>query len=338
MKKLLVVLSALFLIVAFAVPVMASDTEISGEFRVGFTGDTASLGKLEFDVSAAVDDYNTVEFEFDAEQSLTVTDVATGEDTSFLEVDAAYFKLITDIGAAFDLPVGLTMTNGYFEPGTEDYEGVTDLGYEDNVDGDIEFEESFLGHQLSFGFGPANLNVAFGVGESDDGFDFLGTLDVPEVGPASFELYYEVDNNDEFEGAVGVEGAATVGPADVGVGFEYNLNTETWAYGFGVSAGFAPLTVGLGLNGDDEETLNQLGVDLTLAPTEDYGLNAGLGFSFADGTDAFQGVEVSGYYNIGAAEFRLGYLYNTDLEDFSYYAPVLSSEGGGPFVRFDIDF
>ncbi|MBA7557636.1 hypothetical protein ES705_50400 [subsurface metagenome] len=312
---------------------MASDVTFSGEFRFGFTTlfdplkDVASYGKLELDIAAAVDDYNTVEIEFDAEQPA-------------FDVDCAYFKLVTDLGAAFDLPVGLTVTSGWFESWTQGYECVTGLETECVVDGFIADGEP-ASVAIGIGTDMVNLNVAFSVAELEDEWDMLIEADLPEIGPASADIYYSIRDNDEFKGAFGVEACATVDPVTIGVGFDYNTLLETWAYGVGASAGVSMATIGVGLNGNDVEALNQLGFDVNIAPADEYGLDVGALLSFAEGAETFQGFEGSAYYKAGAAEIRAGYLYTES--GFAYKAENTSNDvgpglGGGLFVRFDIDF
>jgi len=122
MKKLLVVFVAL-LVVAFAVPAMATDITWSGDFNFGFATvvddakDQVGWGDLELDVAAAVDDYNTVTIE---------TDYTAG---GMFVVGTA--KIDSDLGSFFGLPVGLVFSGGWFEPGGESYAVVTGWEIED---------------------------------------------------------------------------------------------------------------------------------------------------------------------------------------------------------------
>ncbi len=325
MRKLLVVLSAL-LLVAFAVPAFA-DVSWTGEFTFGgittfSEGEGAyDYGNLYTDAEWSVDDYNTVLFEF------------VGSVGGSWTVDAAY--LSSDLGSALGLGVGLTVKTGYTSLGTNAY-SVSGNGYEAVVD----FSTDENGLFFSFDLGTATLDAGFTWADNDYGV----VLTVPEVGPAEVSVSYIINNpigESDFDGVFGAEAEVSeIGPASLALGFYYDVPNEAWAYGLGVSAGFGIATVGACLNGNDTDALNDVGIDLNLAPADEYGIDVGIGLSMAEGAETFQGADVAAYYKVGASTWYVGYLV-TD-QGYSYDAPTNSAAdaglGGGFYIKGDIDF
>ena len=175
MRKLLVVLSAIMLVAAFAVPVFADWT---GELEFGFATafdpakDAEAYGALYTVFSKDVDDYNSVTLEFDG----STDGLGTGNAWTVGEA-----SISTDIGKAAGLPVGLTLKSGYFASGTQEYASVTGWGIEDVAAGGTTLDGGF---QLGLGFGSANLDVAFGVADAD-GQDLLIDFYMPDLSGAS---------------------------------------------------------------------------------------------------------------------------------------------------------
>jgi len=332
MKKLLVVFSAILLVVAFAVPALASEVTWSGEFTFGgitsFQAGETNNGYdyLYTDAEWAVDDYTTVLFEFGG--------VAGGNWT----VDAAYLK--TDLGAALGTGFGLTVKGGYTSLYSSKFE-VSGNAYERTP---IRSNIAGSGFYATFDFDMATLDVGFNM-EPKPGAapvaDYGVLLTLPEVGPAVVEAFYMINDNEDFKGAFGADAKVTdLGPASVAVGFKYDTAAETWAYGVGVSAAVSMATVGASLNGNDVDTLNQVGIDLNVAPADEYGLDVGIGLSMADGADTFQGADISGYYKAGASKWVVGYLITK--QGYTYAAPATSAAepagGGGLYIKCDVDF
>jgi len=327
MRKLLVVLSAIMLVAAFAVPVFADWT---GELEFGFATafdpakDDEAYGELYTVFSKDVDDYNSVTLEFDG----STNGLGTGNAWTVGEA-----SISTDIGKAAGLPVGLTLKSGFFASGTQEYASVTGWGIEDVAAGGTTLDGGF---QLGLGFGSANLDVAFGVADAD-GQDLLIDFYMPDLSGASVELYYDVVNNDDLKGAFGVDGSYAVGPATVAAGFYYNSVAESWGYGLGVSAGVSMATLGVSLDGNDTDALNTIGIDANLAPADNYGLDVGIMLSMADGADTFQCADISAYYKVGAATIRVGYDVTETGE--AYMAPaVLQDNKGGLYADVAIEF
>ena len=328
MRKLLVVISAIMFLAAFAIPVFA---DWSGELEFGFATafdpdkDDQAYGNLYAVYSESVDDYNSVTLQFDG------TTDGFGNGNAWTVGEAS---ISTDIGKATDLPVGLSLKSGFFASGTQEYAAVTGWSFEDVAVGGTTLDGGF---QLGFGFGSANLDVAFSVAEPTDGQDLLIDFYMPDVSGASVELYYDIVDSDDFKGAFGLDGSYAVGPATIAAGFEYDTVASGWSYGLGVSAGVSMATIGVSLNGNDADALNEIGLDANLAPADNYGLDVGVKLSMADGADTFQCADFSAYYKVGAATVRVGYDVTSTGE--AYNAPaVLQDDNGGLYADVYIEF
>jgi len=343
MKKLVVVISAIFL-VAFAVPALASDVSWTGEFTFGGitsfqAGETNNgYGNLYTDATWSVDDYTSVVFEFAGGFGNVVTDPTPTFGNAWT-VGAAYLE--TDLGAALGTGFGLTMKGGYSSLYSTKYE-VSGHGYERS---DVrEGIEGVGGFYATFDFDMATLGVGFTMDPKPGAAavaDYGVLLTLPEVGPAWVEAFYMIQDNEDFKGVFGAAVKATdLGPASVAAGFQYDTAAETWAYGVGASAAVDIATVGVSLNGNDTDPLNQVGIDLNVAPADNYGADVGIGLSMADGADTFQGADISGYYKAGASKWVVGYLITK--QGYKYAAPATSAAeaagGGGLYIKCDVDF
>ncbi|MFW6138267.1 MAG: hypothetical protein ACOC7U_03745 [Spirochaetota bacterium] len=257
-------------------------------------------------------------------------------------VGAAY--LTSDVGAFAGLPVGLTSKAGYTSLYSSKYE-VSGHAYERTL---VRSNIAGNGFYFNLDFDTAMLDVGFnmdaGGTDAAPAVDYGVLLTVPEVGPGMVEAFYMVADNHEFKGKFGVDGSADFGVASAAAGFMYDVLNETWAYGVGASAPVSMATIGVSLNGNDTDTLNQLGFDVNLALADAYGLDAGLGLSMAEGAETFQGADISAYYQPGASKWVVGYLITET--GYTYAAPANSAAegtvadplGGGLFLKCDIDF
>ena len=324
MRKLLVVLSAIMLLAVFAIPVFA---DWSGELEFGFATsfdpakDAENYGATDLNFSTKVDDYNSV-----------AISTSYGVGAGFTVGEAS---ILTDVGKAVDLPVGVTLKSGYFASATQEYAAVTGWSLEDVAVGGTTLDGGF---NLGFGFGSANLDVAFSVAQPVDGQDLLLDFYMPDLSGASVELYYDVVGDDNFKGTFGLDGSYPVGPATVAAGFKYDTVASSWAYGLGATAGVSMATLGVSLDGNDTDALNTIGLDANLAPADNYGLDVGVKLSMATGADTFQCADISGYYKVGAATIRAGY--DVTSTGAAYKAPTVLLNGldGGLYADVDLPF
>ncbi len=350
MKKLGIILTVAAVLFAFAIPVFASEDTFTGEFTFGaMTPFDAPKGAIGFsnmytDVSLAVDDYNTVLFELAGSLAFTqdiatfTVDPVTGDVTinQGAMFKVPYFQLTTDLGAALGLPVGLKNTAGLTSLYSSKYE-VTGHAYERTK---VRSWIDPLAWKFQVGTDMATVDLGLGFGEGLEDLNDIGVLvTVPEVGPASVEAWYLAQDNADYKGKVGFDVKATGlvgGMLSVAAGFMDDMAMETWAYGVGASVVYSPATIGVSLNGDDVNTVDQLGIDVDAMLTDNYGATVAAGLSLADGMDTFQGADLSVYAKAGAATWRLGYVI-TDGNGY-YYGCAVGGPDGGLYLNADIDF
>jgi hypothetical protein len=364
MKKLLIVLSALVLTVAFAVPALAMDmydadgisakmeTEeapavvFHGELTFGwitpFDSADANIGfdNSYVDVSVWPFDYNVVTFRL-------AQDGAFG---SAGDWGAPYLYLTTDLGAWFDLPVGVKNSMGVLDLYSRKYE-VTGHAYERTL---VRSWIDPLSWKVAVDAGMATISAGIGLGETDpagDGsFNDIGVVvEVPEAGPVDLEAFYLSQDDPDLKGNLGVD-AKLVGMipmVDLAAGFMFDLVEDAagdthWYYGVGGMFTYSMLELGLSINGWDEDALYQLGIDAKV-DLGGYGVEGGIGMSFAsddyvgtlpDESETFQGAEFGVWLEVNAAKWRAGYV----ISDHYYtYASAVSGPAGGLFITCDID-
>ena len=325
MRKLIGILTVVVFMIAFTVPALAGEkVKITGELDYSaitpFDAAKAAngFGNYYFDVTLPVDDYNEVLIEFWGDKS--------GVETSQgLEGSLGYFQLTTDVGAALDLPVGLKTKAGITSVWSRKYE-VSGHAYERTP---VRSSVDPVGLVAAFDFGPATLDVGIGFGQGVGGNDLGLLLTVPEVGPASLEAFYMAPNNDDFKGKFGVDVKAADlldGMLGLAAGFMYDTVNEEYGYGVGASVKYNIVTAGVSLNGNDVDALNQMGIDVDAALTDQFGATFAMGLSFAEGADTFQGADISGYAKAGGATWRVGYIITEN--GYAYGSNVSAPEGG----------
>jgi hypothetical protein len=245
MKKLLVVLSVLFVVALLAGTALAQSmydpeqraaklaaekaapVKIGGEFTFGtitnFTAEESNGGfaNMYVDISLWPDDYNSLLIEIAGDNLM--------DSQGFFNMKNVYWEWATDVGKALDLPVTLKNTAGKTSLYTRKYE-VSGLAYERPV------RPAMDPIPWKFAVGTdkfiATLGVGFGAGftllpAAAEATRDLGVLvEIPSIGPASAELFYLAPNNADFTGIVGFN-AKALGllneMVDFAGGFSYNL-------------------------------------------------------------------------------------------------------------------
>ena len=371
MKKLLVVFVAL-LVVALAVPVMAADRSATwgGEFTfggiTGFSEEKVSskFGNIYFDGTIPVDDYNDVVFELAGKFNGGA--IASSGGTTSWQVGAAY--LLTDIGGFVGLPVGLTAKGGWFGFDSRKFE-VSGHGWERKYRPGIGKAPMFL---FNIDAGMVIFDVGFDFDNGGDAAtpkqDYVVMASVPDVaGLVSIEAGYFIKEDADFKGQftanAKAEGIADMVDAAFGFGYDTTDNAGTskgpdgilltlddvwlpaWWWGLGVKANVSMLGIGVSVNGEEEMTIDKLGVDVNAAVTDEFGVDIGLGLNLdKDALETFGGFSFSAYYKPGVSKWRVGYVYTKDGV-YDYQAPILlqdaslaPDEKGGLFISCDIDF
>jgi hypothetical protein len=371
MKKSILILSAIVVLFAFAVPAFAMEMyepeqrlakladeeatplKVSGEFTFGFItpfdSEFADIGfaNAYADFIWYPDEYNSVLLE------VALAGTFTQGTATF-----PYFQLETDVGSYFGLPVGVVNTMGITSLYTEKFE-VTGHAWERNR---IRSNIDPLAWKVEVDAGMVVVTAAVGLGENDplgDGsFNDLGFYAyVPAAGPAEIELWYLAQDDPDLKGRFGASVKADGlfdGLIGFAGGFVYDLRDNSnipaddkfWAWGFGAGLDFMGLALGVGIEGNDSATVDRLWADADYA-FGDFGVQGAFALSLSDDTGAtsaetFLGAEGGVYVNVGAAKVTVGYTFDAEETDgFNYaYAPayVNLATKGGLFVVGDIDF
>ncbi len=350
MKKYFVLALAL---IAFAVAPVMADVAISGEYDmsgVWNAGDKQYAGttdKMELDIKAALDDFNTFKYELEDDKT------ETANKTSILDepLTINYVEVITDWGKYF----------GFADKGFNVVTtvGMDDFGYAELVDFtgyELEYSDfAFLGKGDAVKFDFDIMGIVkpyyamhldtFGEGTTDssNGASWIigSVVDLASVAPVSFDVYYmsagDLTTNDgkqELNKMFGFEvlysGEVADGVELTAGGFvnmaytEYDEFDTTW--GAAVAGSAYNATVSLGMRGyflgsdaadvaDGSYGLSLLSVEAGYDVIEWLGLEGGMLFALGDyATDAvadetFLGAEFGVYVKPGkGAKYSFGYV------------------------------
>ena len=334
MKKILLVL----LMAMALVSVATAEVTLSGEFDYGMMTDGdvfgGSFDKIELDLAADIDEYNTFEME--------IEDTSAGNDPAGTTLDLNYATVTTDWEALLDLPIAVTTTVGLDGFSGGDNHDVTGWGLEAMGGFGINKE----------GAAKIDLGVAEGVGvyaamnfdtvTADESEILLGaTLD---FAPVSAELYYVNVGDGYAEGAFGAEASFVT---EVGDGMDLSIAGSMimdlddtvgagneMLYGAGVAFAAAGATLGVSVDGNDDVALANVGFDANYGLTDD--LAADLGIKYDLDASELLCVDVSAAYSAGAVTYRLGYVV-TDGFGADYNAIVANTDGG-VYLNVNVDF
>lgn len=331
MKRLWILLVALAML--GAMPIFASDITLSGEF-MGFGStdfDTMSgaFPKVELNLNAAIDDVNTLKLEMDSEGGDWPGNVGLDD-----------VRLITDWGAALDLPLSVKTTIGYFDTYFTGWYYYENSGWSWYYDWDNllvqQGPDANGAVQLDVGFGPVNFHWY----NDGAGQDFMVGLDGAFAG-LSFWLAYGSTFQAFGDGNLSVEAAYSVlDRINASLFFRYGLPAAAYTFGVNLGANFGGLHIGAGLEGDNaaDSFLDNVVIELTYAVT-DAAKVAAVAFMDLGGPEAFAGVDISGAYKVGAANFIVGYMYRPAG---AVAAPVYFSadnySADGLYLGVDVDY
>jgi hypothetical protein len=352
MRKLSAIMLALLLVSGVA---MAADVSFSGTVDwtqvMATDGDDKAAASVDVKLTAMVDDYNTAVIKYE-EEIVYVDDDGSPVTGYGVDIDEAYFT--TDWAGAFGLdqmaPVGIDSTVGYFEYNVANVSKVTGLGYED-VDGWFgdAGHESWAYQVVVSAMDMVNLQVTVDPGPGPDGTagdpnTLIGVYGGTEAAFGTIDaeiFYYDADDNAGLDEGYFLIGAAYGGEVvpdmvDLGVGFEFVYDTDAvdttfdgddyandFGYGIGVSGTVMDMaTLGLSLVGKSDVYAGGMGIDLNVAPIDLIAFDLGVAlvldeaFFEEEGQETLDMLEASVLLNLGAADFRVGYLYDgVDSED-----------------------
>lgn len=302
MKKLAVLFIVLL---AAALPALA-EVDVKGElwmfanydFATDPVAAASSFGKAEVNLNYKVDEFNTVKLELDSEGGDWNTNVAVDD-----------FRLITDVGGVFKLPVKVTATFGFFDTYFTDWSYVSMSGWEFYYDWPNKLAndgpDKAGAWQLDVGVGPATIHWW-----NDFLFDRMMFGVSAAAGPISGWLTYQAPFNG-LEGDLGVEVKYSGEFGDlklaVPVFFRYGVADEAYTYGGGIGVDYKIAHLAAGLEGDDADALDNVVVDVSVAPVE--GLKAAIS-AYMDlaSTNAFTALAIEVRKSLGALNAILGYV------------------------------
>jgi peroxiredoxin len=355
MRKLSAIMLALLLVsgVAMAQDVSFSGT-VDWTQVMATDGDDKAAASVDVKLTAMVDDYNTAVIKY--EEQVFETDEVYGvkiKDAFFTTDWAGAFGLDQMAPVGIDSTVGYFESNvaNVSKVTGLGYEDVDDwFGDAGNRSWNYQVVVSamdMVNFKVAVDPGPSgalesgNANTTIGAyGGADLAF---GTIDA-EI------FFYDVDDAEGLDAGYFLFGAAYSGEAvpdllDLGVGLEFVYDTDAadlftyegdeasldFGWGLGVSGTVMDMaTLGLSVVGHSEAVAGGMGIDLNVAPIEliEFDLGVALVIDEMFGVDTDTGIvgvedqetldmlEASVLLNLGAADFRVGYLYDgTDDTD-----------------------
>jgi len=352
MKKLWMLLVVLALLVT-AVPMFASDVTFTGRmiWQAGFDPDAsayAGLVRFRPNLTAKIDDFNTLVAGFRNDVAF-----ATGE--AGMRVRDLY--LTTDVTGALglDLPFTVKTTLGKWEPGYTNWAYVSESGWENYYDWPNKLadfgpeEQGILG--VDIGFGPAAFHVAS---------NFLGFLMFGlsgGFGPVSGWVTYQAPATGGLgfgDGILGVEAkyAGEFGDVKVGVPvfFRYDLNdaaAQSYTWGVRVGGDYKMIHLAAGLEGDSDNALDNVVVDLSVAPVENlkvYGhlyMDLGEDYAYTGSnavTTSFTGVDLGVSCKLGAPTIMLGWVVGNDDNNVLPINGDTFGVANGLYLAVDVSF
>jgi hypothetical protein len=333
MKKLWMMLIALVLLTA-TLPVFAADVGFGGRMiwaaNINADGEASGvLVRFRPNFTVKVDEFNTLFVEMRTADSLAF-DTAS----DFWLHDA---KLTTDLTGALklDLPFTLKTIVGLFEPGFTDWNYVSESGWENYYDWPNKLADwgPFHAGGIQLDLAVKQLPVVLHYFT-----DFPGDLMMIGLsggyGPVVGWLTFQLGSSVPGDGILGIEAKYTgeFGGFKVGVPvfFRYELNApatdQDFTYGAGVSGDYSMFHLAAGLEGDSENALDNVVVDLAVKPLDplkvyghlyldmgkDYSYTTkylGLNYTTSNAvTSELTGVDIGVSYKFGAPTFMVGYV------------------------------
>jgi hypothetical protein len=335
MKKLLVLSALLGLL---ALPAFTADVTFGGDLTYGFISDFSEVAEdtnATIDMKGSVDDYNSVAI------SLKGIGGALGTEKAVIT---------TDVGAWLDLPVGVRLQWGYDDP---DWNWFGDISVFEKESMSAASMAEYWGLDAYITAGMFELEIA---GDPASSNFLVGAALMEPIEGLNAEVYFWQGDaalgsweESQIHFGAGYGGAFGDFDLEVGANFMYDMEeaaTNAWAYGFAVTGAFSMIYGEVALTGNETDALNRIYVYATVAPIELLKIFVDAELSLADGTEAFQGIEVGLEFETGGTWWAVGYQVNNELFEnlnspFAYdptdpATNVLAD--GGLFAYWDINY
>jgi hypothetical protein len=354
MRKLWILLIALVLVVV-GLPAFAADTTVKGNFLWMGNGDpdyyAASLLKARVKFDTKVDDFNNIYVELRYDNGAVID---PGADWNPAGTRVKAFKLTSDLTGALgmkQLPFTLQLVAGVWESdfaygyfATQcQYEGIGN-GYDALYTAMYDQQQSSGAAQLNIGFGPANLHLYQNFTAGASGATMLGAD--ATFGPVGVFVNYKAFPAVDFaKGTMSVEAkfAQNVGPIALSVypAFQYNLDSELYAWDVSAGGKYDKYGLAIGLQGDKDTALRKVVGELNFNPTAKASLWVSVYMDMIDDAlraNAFQGLDIMGSYTFGATKIVAGYVIGGEDK---YLVPVYgwnTTYRNGPYLGIDCSF
>lgn len=340
MKKIAIVLLMALALVSIA----TAEVVVSGEFDYGFMSDgdeyAGSFDKIEIDLTASIDEYNT--FEMELEDKNKSDDI--GDTVAFIN----FAKVITDWSGLFSLPISVSTEIGYNDYSIGDND-ITQYSYENFKVGtdksgggvlELGFNEMI---SLSAGviFDPDAGNNADGKTASDAAFS--ATVD---YAPVKITASYSTVKDGYFymEGVLGLEAGPGMLDAQAMLWTDNDSDaTDAYGYGVGVNYGIADAVIGVSFKGMENQSAEFLGLSVGYALNEIVGIDLGTNFYLGDSDlvskDTFLGLDAS--VSVAASDsvsYRVGYLYSDGHGKLAKLNSITYLADGGGYMSVKVDY
>jgi hypothetical protein len=326
MKKLFVLVAALLLVGVIASA--ESDVTFSGEVETRWMQDYTNKDftqspVVEVKIDAVVDDVSSLYIELE-EGANGIGFLDTDGDPAHA-FDKAHFTI--DLGAAFGLPVGLTLRNGWDEYDLFDAVKVTVGEYEDIIGSDwqqygnevnVEVNENVAiralwAHPFDIKGYSIGVAVTYDPVYVEVGYVEIGSAEVDEdIAQGDIEAGAEFAM--EVADGINLSAAAAV-DFDLNEGdiTDPNYDESYWALGAAVAVEYNEMvTLGIAFRGEQESTANSMQVDVSAAPLEDVEVFLIAGLSLDDdavygaGSETLDSMEGSVKFMLGASTWYVG--------------------------------
>lgn len=316
MKKALFILIALALL-AVSVPMFAEAPAVKGAF-IWFANwdpsmkpNTAGAVQARVILDTKVDDFNQVYVQLRGEGTMSGTN----------DFFAKQFKVVSNVGAALGLPIGVKLTAGLFD----DY--ATNWWYADSTG-------------WCFYYGGAQYNWPNHIPWAAQNYNGALALDLAIMEGVGVHVYSDIMLNNQMLGVSAAFGdfglylgygntvAGKIGEGDLNLEFKYALpemggfkatlypyfrygvgaTTTVYSYGLSVGGSFSMFGINLALQGDQKNALSSYCAEFSVAPMAGtkVWVNAYMG-AWAP-TSPLVGIDIGASQKIGAANIVLGYM------------------------------
>ncbi len=356
--KRITLLAVVALMVAFVVPVMATDFTWSGELTYGSITDGTNVAdayaNAYVNVKAAADANNTFYASIlGAYAGTGLPDVVDLSGTvTVLSAFSAYFNtayLVSDIGKILGLNgVTAVLTAGWLEPAGTSY-SLTTWGYESI----IAYDPWGVSHdtaELVVGFGaPLSLQVVLSPISSVQQLQAINPQAIVDaygtMGPISYSVAYTTNKRTDDMGLVGAavkytQAFGDITPA-VNAEVSYDLHASAATIGYAASVAYTSV-VTVAFGGVATTTgLGNFSAQVNLVPMSNLGIDVYASMNLASGaTNLINSIDGSVWYKLGATKIRAGYLYETGSFALGgpSGAPANLLPNGGVYALVDLTF